>query len=120
MTFVRNAVFIVVAATLLAPNLSRADEKILGAPAQGLPLRHVSLFSSGVGYFGRAGKVDGDGDVELYFQRDDLNDVLKSLVITEPQPIRWTNCWPGARKTTIWHCPAARRWARFCAVFKAL
>jgi hypothetical protein len=84
MTFVRNAVFIVVAATLLAPNLSRADEKILGAPAQGLPLRHVSLFSSGVGYFGRAGKVDGDGDVELYFQRDDLNDVLKSLVITDP------------------------------------
>jgi len=84
MTFVRNAVFIVAAATLLAPNLSRADEKVLGAPAQGLPLRHVSLFSSGVGYFGRAGKVDGDGDVELYFQRDDLNDVLKSLVITDP------------------------------------
>lgn len=84
MTFVRNAVFIVAAATLLAPNLSRADEKVLDAPAQGLPLRHVSLFSSGVGYFGRAGKVDGDGDVELYFQRDDLNDVLKSLVITDP------------------------------------
>lgn len=84
MTFVRNAVFIVAAATLLVPNLSRADEKVLDAPAQGLPLRHVSLFSSGVGYFGRAGKVDGDGDVELYFQRDDLNDVLKSLVITDP------------------------------------
>jgi hypothetical protein len=54
------------------------------APAQGLPLRQVSLFSSGVGYFGRSGMVNGDGQVELYFHRDDLNDVLKSLVITDP------------------------------------
>ena len=84
MSFLKNAVFVVAAATLLAPNASRADEKTSDAPAQGLPLRHVSLFSSGVGYFGRQGKVSGDGDVELYFQRDDLNDVLKSLVITDP------------------------------------
>src|SRR5690606_16271281 len=40
--------------------------------------------SSGVGYFSRAGIVDGEGDVELFFQRDDLNDVLKSLVVTDP------------------------------------
>jgi len=73
-------------ALLLAPPLaplalSAAPDE---TPAQGLPLRHVALFSSGVGYFERAGTVRGNGDIELYFQRDDLNDVLKSLVVTDP------------------------------------
>jgi hypothetical protein len=54
------------------------------AAPQGLPLRQVALFSSGVGYFGRSGTVTGDGDVDLYFRRDDLNDVLKSLVVSDP------------------------------------
>jgi hypothetical protein len=82
--FVSRNVVLAVAVLLLAPLSSQADEKSVDAPSQGLPLRHISLFSSGVGYFGRAGQVSGDGDVELYFQRDDLNDVLKSLVITDP------------------------------------
>jgi len=62
----------------------RQGSNVETLPIQGLPLRQVALFSSGVGYFGRAGKVSGDGAVELYFQRDELNDVLKSLVITDP------------------------------------
>lgn len=69
----------------LRQKLNMAGErKADNIPSQGLPLRQVSLFSSGVGYFGRAGRVSGDGAVELYFQRDELNDVLKSLVITDP------------------------------------
>ncbi|HVF84661.1 MAG TPA: hypothetical protein VM821_01665 [Abditibacteriaceae bacterium] len=85
MKLLKNAAFAsLLVVPLLAPALSRADEETFDAPGQGLPLRQVSLFSSGVGYFGRAGKVSGNGDVELYFQRNDLNDVLKSLVITDP------------------------------------
>ncbi|MEO6907645.1 MAG: hypothetical protein ABI210_07115, partial [Abditibacteriaceae bacterium] len=68
-------------ATCIAAQVVRADD---AAPTQGLPLQQVSLFSSGVGYFGRAGSVDGDANVELYFQRDGLNDVLKSLVASDP------------------------------------
>ncbi len=79
----RNAVF-ALAAAMLVSSVAHADEKSSDAPNQGLPLKRISLFSSGVGYFGREGKVDGDGEVELFFQRDDLNDVLKSLVITDP------------------------------------
>jgi len=77
----------------IEPKLS-GEPKAENIPIQGLPLRQVALFSSGVGYFGRAGRVSGDGAVELYFQRDELNDVLKSLVITDPsgelRPITYT------------------------------
>jgi hypothetical protein len=72
---------------LILSSVAKAQETTRStslSPAQGLPLRQVSLFSSGVGYFGRAGKVTGDGEVELFFRREDLNDVLKSLVITDP------------------------------------
>lgn len=83
MTSFKSSVFALAAALFLSA-VSHADERASNAPNQGLPLKHISLFSSGVGYFGREGKVNGDGEVELFFQRDDLNDVLKSLVITDP------------------------------------
>lgn len=73
------------AALLLASCLSapaiHADDY---APEQGLPLQQVSLFSSGVGYFGRGGTVDNNATVELHFQREGLNDVLKSLIASDP------------------------------------
>lgn len=52
--------------------------------SRGLPLRDVVLFSSGVGYFQRAGRVDGAADVELSFRVEQVNDVLKSLVLIDP------------------------------------
>ena len=67
-------------ACVAAPAI-HADET---APLQGLPLQQVSLFSSGVGYFGRGGTVDNSATVELQFQREGLNDVLKSLVASDP------------------------------------
>lgn len=68
-------------ASCVAAQIVHADD---AAPEQGLPLQQVSLFSSGVGYFGRGGTVDGNATVELNFQRDGLNDVLKSLIATDP------------------------------------
>ncbi len=48
-----------------------------------LPLRHVTLFNSGVGYFERQGIVHGDELVELQFQKEQINDVIKSLVVID-------------------------------------
>ncbi|MGH9830960.1 MAG: hypothetical protein ACREDR_47755, partial [Blastocatellia bacterium] len=48
-----------------------------------LPLRRVTLYNNGVGYFEREGKVSGDGLVNLSFDSAQLNDVLKSLVVLD-------------------------------------
>ena len=52
-----------------------------GGSAQTLPLRHVVLFSSGVGYFQRSGRIDGPASVDLSFRAEQVNDILKSLVL---------------------------------------
>ena len=48
-----------------------------------LPLTHVILFSSGVGYFQREGIVDGDARIDMTFRANDVNDLLKSLVLQD-------------------------------------
>ena len=64
------------------------------ATREALPLRDVVLFSSGVGYFGRAGTVSGETKSTLTFRADQINDVLKSLVVFDPQgtvrPVTYT------------------------------
>lgn len=49
-----------------------------------LPVRRVVCFSSGVGYFEHRGEVTGDAEVRLRFSRDQMNDILKSLVALDP------------------------------------
>lgn len=44
------------------------------------PLRRVTLYKHGVGYFERQGKVNGDQQVTFLFNAAQMNDVLKSLV----------------------------------------
>jgi hypothetical protein len=44
------------------------------------PLRRVTLYKHGVGYFERQGKVSGDQQVTFLFDAAQMNDVLKSLV----------------------------------------
>jgi len=48
-----------------------------------LDLRRVTLFSSGVGYFEREATVSGDASVELQFRTQQINDILKSLVVQD-------------------------------------
>ena len=48
-----------------------------------LPLTRVVLFNSGVGYFSRSGEVEGDARVDLSFQEQDINDLLKSMVLED-------------------------------------
>src|SRR3954453_7579824 len=52
-------------------------------PAALLPLSHVVLFSSGVGYFQREGEIDGAARVDLAFPATDVNDLIKSLVLQD-------------------------------------
>ncbi len=50
---------------------------------QAVPVREVVLFSSGVGYFEHFGTVQGNGSTELRFKTDQINDILKSLVLQD-------------------------------------
>jgi hypothetical protein len=48
-----------------------------------VPVRQFVLYSSGVGYFEHFGSVKGDASTELRFKTDQINDVLKSLVLQD-------------------------------------
>jgi hypothetical protein len=48
-----------------------------------LPITGCALFSSGVGYFQREGEVDGNARVDLTFPVQDINDLLKSMVLQD-------------------------------------
>jgi hypothetical protein len=48
-----------------------------------LPITRIVLFTSGVGYFERDGQVDGSARVDLRFHTQNINDLLKSLVLQD-------------------------------------
>lgn len=64
-----------------APEAPRADEA--DDAVTSLPLVRAVMFSSGVGYFEHAGTVTDDANVRLVFQREQINDVLKSLIVMD-------------------------------------
>src|SRR5882724_10802299 len=51
--------------------------------AADLPIREVILYKHGVGYFQRAGELKPGETARLDFKAADMNDVLKSLTITD-------------------------------------
>ncbi|MGE0480420.1 MAG: hypothetical protein AB7Q17_08105 [Phycisphaerae bacterium] len=72
----------IILASLFAAALvpaARADD---GNPAD-LRIQRVALFSSGVGYFERHATVSDDATAELRFRTDQINDILKSLVVQD-------------------------------------
>ena len=56
---------------------------ITAAWAADLPIREVILYKHGVGFFERAGKLEAGDTARIDFKADDMNDVLKSLTITD-------------------------------------
>ncbi len=58
---------------LTAANMIAAD----------LPIREVILYKHGVGFFERAGKLEAGDTARIDFKAEDMNDVLKSLTITD-------------------------------------
>ncbi len=51
--------------------------------AEAVPVTGVVLFSCGVGYFERSGKVKGDAELKLAFKSEQINDLLKSLMVLD-------------------------------------
>jgi len=54
-----------------------------GSVSAEIPVTQVVLFTSGVGNFVHTGTVDGDAQARLHFSAAQMNDVLKSMVITD-------------------------------------
>lgn len=48
-----------------------------------IPLRVITLYRSGVGYFERQGRIAGDVHVSLRFEKEQINDILKSMVLLD-------------------------------------
>ncbi len=49
----------------------------------GVPVTKVTAFSSGVAYFEHNGQVSGNAEVVLKFKTDQINDLLKSLIVLD-------------------------------------
>ena len=64
---------------LATPSLAQAPT---AAPSP-LPIRQVTLFTSGVSYIERGGAVTGDATVPLTFRTAQINDILKSLTLLD-------------------------------------
>src|SRR5580704_5511307 len=52
-------------------------------PVTTLPISRVILFSSGVGHFARSAEVEGDVRIDLTFPEQDINDLIKSMVLQD-------------------------------------
>ena len=55
----------------------------VSALAADLPIREVILYKHGVAYFERSGDLKPGDTARLDFKSEDMNDVLKSLTITD-------------------------------------
>ena len=79
-----SALAVVSAATLIhasggavsAAQAARAADEVM-------PIRQIVLYRSGVGFFERRGEVSGDQTVSLRFNTEDVNDILKSLLVQD-------------------------------------
>jgi hypothetical protein len=67
----------------LAFSTSPLDSQMTVLEEKQIPLSKVLLYSSGVGYFEHDGMVHGNGRLDLRFTIDQINDVLKSLVVQD-------------------------------------
>jgi hypothetical protein len=72
---------VVAAATMVPVSPARGEDK----PGEGttVPLKKIVLFNAGVGYFEHSGQVENDARVDLKFNVDDINDLLKSMVLED-------------------------------------
>jgi hypothetical protein len=78
MSLARSTLLAAALAACLPLLVTAQDEK----SAQ-VPLKRVVMFSSGVSFYERNGEVEGDASVDLRFNTDDVNDLLKSMVVQD-------------------------------------
>lgn len=85
----------------------QSREAAAAKAAEQLPIRKIVLYRSGVGYFERSGVVDGNSEIQLRFNAEQINDILKSMVLLD---------LGGGRIDTVSYAskePLARRLASF-------
>ncbi|MBL9031277.1 MAG: hypothetical protein JNM80_06175 [Phycisphaerae bacterium] len=88
--------------------LAQAAKPEQAAGVESLPIKSITLYRSGVGYFERRGLVEGDRTVQLRFATDQINDILKSMVILiDPDGGRVASVGYGSKE------PLDRRLASF-------
>ena len=76
------AVVMAISSVIMAQSMPAKE----AVPAKGkteVPVTKVVLFSSGVGYFEHNGMVEDDAVSQLMFRSDQINDVLKSMVLMD-------------------------------------
>ena len=88
---------------------SLASPLALASPADpdDLPVSRITLYRSGVGSFVREGVVEGNADVQLRFRTDQINDILKSMVVLDLDGGRVEGATYGSKE------PLSRRLASF-------
>lgn len=58
-------------------------EAAAASAADQVPIKKIVLYRSGVGYFERSGMVDGNAEIQLRFNAEQINDILKSMVLLD-------------------------------------
>ncbi len=66
-----------------APAFAQDARAAVAKQADSVPIRKIVLYRSGVGYFERMGTVDGMAEVQLRFNAEQINDILKSMVLLD-------------------------------------
>jgi len=76
-----SALLCAASSALLAVSPARAQT--IPSAHSSLPVRQVTLFTSGVAYAERGGNVEGGASVPLLFRTGQINDILKSIVLID-------------------------------------
>lgn len=77
------------------------------SPQDRVPIRKITLYRSGVGYFERSGQIDANAEIQLRFNTDQINDILKSMVLLDLDGGRIESVSYGSKE------PLAKRLASF-------
>jgi hypothetical protein len=79
-----------------------------------LPVRHVVLYKTGVGYFEHVGQIRGNQNVRVDFTSSQLNDVLQSLTILDLSGgriagVNYNSEAPLSQRSGLFACRSRRR-----------
>jgi len=76
----------VMSAAMVTQNLNSAPQNQNPSELKtvnSLPISRVILFSSGVAHYNRSTEIEGDARVDLTFPEQDINDLIKSMVLQD-------------------------------------
>lgn len=66
-----------------ANDAARGEANAAAVAGNPLPISRITLYRSGVASMERKGSVNGDATVQLTFRADQINDILKSMIVLD-------------------------------------